>query len=220
MHKESKTCDELIGELSSKFDSLADGRQYWIGLAGGPGSGKSTLTGMIKEALGDKVTVIPMDGYHFYRSELDAMEDPEEAHKRRGAPFTFNARKLVDDLTEARRTGEGCFPDFEHGKGDPEEGRISLERGKKIVMVEGNYLLLGDEPWNLLKREVFDEGWFLYVPVEECKRRVAQRHCEVKKMTREEAMWRVTSNDGPNAELVARESIGNADRVIEILEAD
>jgi pantothenate kinase len=216
MQKEIKTCGEIIGELSSKFDSLPENCQYWIGLAGGPGSGKSTVTRNIKEALGDKIDVIPMDGYHFYRSELDAMENPEEAHERRGAPFTFNARKLVEDLTRARRTGSGCFPGFDHINRDPEERSICLKPGKKIVIVEGNYLLLSESPWNLLRRDVFDEGWFLYVPIEECKRRVLKRHHEVMKMTREESVWRVLTNDGPNAELVNNESIKNADRIFQM----
>ncbi|WP_411825541.1 uridine kinase [Luteolibacter sp. AS25] len=216
MHKEKRTCDELIKELSSKFDSLPENRQYWIGLAGGPGSGKSTVTGKLKAALGDKIDVIPMDGYHYYRSELDLMEDPIEAHERRGAPFTFNAEKLVEDLTRAHESGSGLFPGFDHSKCDPEERSVSLAPGKKIVIVEGNYLLLSESPWNLLLLDVFDEGWFLYVPLEECKRRVLKRHHQVMKMTREEAMWRVMTNDGPNAELVTNESIQNAHRVIEI----
>ena len=216
MQKEIKTYGELISELSSKFDSLPENYQYWIGLAGGPGSGKSTVTRKIKEALGDKIEVIPMDGYHFYRSELDAMVNPQEAHERRGAPFTFNARKLVDDLMQAHRIGSGYFPSFDHNNRDPEERSVCLEAGKKIVIVEGNYLLLSESPWNLLRLNVFDEGWFLYVPLEECKRRVLKRHNQVMKMTREEAMWRVLTNDGPNAELVNNESIENADRIIEI----
>ena len=32
-----------------------------------------------------------MDGYHYYRSELDEMSDPELAHARRGAEFTFDS---------------------------------------------------------------------------------------------------------------------------------
>lgn len=90
--------------------------------------------------------MIPMDGYHFYRSELDAMDNPQEAYERRGAPFTFNARKLVDDLIQAHRTGSGYFPGFDHSNRDPEERSICLEPGKKIVIVEGNYLLLNESP--------------------------------------------------------------------------
>ena len=70
MQKERKTYAELISELLSKYDSLPEERQYWIGLAGGPGSGKSTVANKIKEALADKVDVIPMDGYHFYQRRI------------------------------------------------------------------------------------------------------------------------------------------------------
>ena len=105
-----------------------------VGLAGGPGSGKSTVAGKIKEALRDQVDIIPMDGYHYSCSELNEMENPEQAHERRGAPFTFNSRKLVDDLIEARRTGSGHVPDFDHKERDPVEGRISLKPGKRIVI--------------------------------------------------------------------------------------
>ena len=216
MQKETKTYSELIEELSSKFDSLSGSSQYWIGLAGGPGSGKSTVARRIKEALCDQIVVIPMDGYHYYRSELDGMENPEEAHERRGAPFTFNSQKLVDDLIEALRAGSGYFPGFDHEERDPAENRVCLKPGKRIVIVEGNYLLLNESPWNRLQCEVFDEGWFLYVPPEECNRRVLKRHHQVLKLSREESMWRLMTNDGPNTELVNQESIGNADRIVEI----
>jgi len=110
LHRETKTHKELITELSSIVDSLAENHQYWIGLAGAPGSGKSTVAQKVKAALDDKLVVIPMDGYHYYRAELDAMANPQEAHQRRGAPFTFNADKLVGDLLQARKTGSGVFP--------------------------------------------------------------------------------------------------------------
>ena len=207
---------ELIDELSSKVDSLSESSQYWIGLAGAPGSGKSTVAQRIKEALGDQITIIPMDGYHYSRSELDKMEDPEEAHERRGAPFTFNSQKFVADLVEARRTRSSHFPGFDHEERDPVDNRISLKPGKRLVIVEGNYLLLNESPWNRLQREVFNETWLLFLPLEECKRRVLKRHRQVMKLSREESMWRVMTNDGPNAELVNQESVGNADRIIEI----
>ena len=113
-------------------------------------------------------------------------------------------------------SNQGKKPRVDHEERDPVEDRICLKPGKRIVIVEGNYLLLNERPWNRLQSEVFDERWFLFVPLEECKRRVLKRHRQVMKMSREEAMWRLMTNDGPNAELVNRESIGNADRIIEI----
>lgn len=73
----------------------------------------------LQERLGRLLTIIPMDGYHYYQSELDTMEDPEEAHARRGAPFTFNSAKFVGALIKARKEGQGSFPCFDHGTGDP-----------------------------------------------------------------------------------------------------
>ncbi|XP_019089401.1 PREDICTED: ATP-dependent kinase YFH7-like [Camelina sativa] len=43
-----------------------------------------------------------MDGFHLYRSQLDAMEDPKEAHARRGAPWTFDPALLLNCLKKLR----------------------------------------------------------------------------------------------------------------------
>ena len=53
---------DIISELSERYNSLANQEQYWIGLAGGPGSGKSTICEQLLSALGQKLTVRPMDG--------------------------------------------------------------------------------------------------------------------------------------------------------------
>ena len=74
--------DELADELNGRAAQLGGHAQYWIGLAGAPGSGKSTLAAALRERLGERLTLIPMDGYHYYRQELDAMSDPKNAHAR------------------------------------------------------------------------------------------------------------------------------------------
>ena len=213
--KRMKEYDDLAAELRQRAAQLTDDKQFWIGLAGGPGSGKSTLAEALKARLAELLTIVPLDGYHYYRSELDRMKDPEEAHARRGAPFTFNANKFVDDLIKARNAGEGVFPSFDHGAGDPVEADIQLLKGPQIVLVEGNYLLLDTEPWIHLRVRVFDETWFLDVSVSECNRRVYERHIKTGK-TEEHARLRVATNDSINAELITKVSRGYADRIIQI----
>ena len=71
--------------------------------------------------------VLPMDGYHFYRHELDQMEDPVHAHARRGAEFTFDSKKFVRDVIAGFESGHGSFPDFDHAKKDPEPGKIHFD---------------------------------------------------------------------------------------------
>lgn len=206
--------DELVSCLQETVARLDANTQSWIGLAGAPGSGKSTVAAGLQGRMGDALVVIPMDGYHFSRHELDAMSDPENAHARRGAPFTFDAPRLIQDLREARRRGVGSFPSFDHGAGDPVENTIALTNERaRVVLVEGNYLLLDDEPWCQLREHVFDEGWFLDVPLDECNRRVYQRHLATGKSAHV-AQWRVETNDSLNAELVITQSRKNADRIL------
>eukprot|EP00300_Choanocystis_sp_HF-7_P010082 c16774_g1_i4.p2 GENE.c16774_g1_i4~~c16774_g1_i4.p2 ORF type:complete len:125 (+),score=25.06 c16774_g1_i4:41-376(+) len=98
----------LARELAERVRGKS--KPYWIAIAGVPGSGKSTLTKNLCEALqqlGVSCQTIPMDGYHYYRYELDKMQDPKLAHERRGAHWTFNAEKFVADLKAARDAGYG-----------------------------------------------------------------------------------------------------------------
>lgn len=216
MPAELLTIRQLAGELRARYQQLVD-EQYWIGIAGPPGSGKSTLAEALKSFLGEPLTVITMDGFHYYRRELDAMPDPIEAHARRGAPFTFDAKKFVDALLDARKKGSGAFPGFDHGRGDPVADEILLPPGPRIVLVEGNYLLLDQPPWRILPEKVFDETWFLEVPLETSNRRVYERHLKTGK-SKATARRRVETNDGPNALLVNSVSPPRASRILKIVE--
>ena len=158
------TYDRLAADLKKRYLELRKNEQYWIGLAGNPGSGKSTLAEALLKRLDGLLTVIPLDGFHYYREELDDMEDVDEAYARRGAPFTFNAEKFVSVIKAAHREGKGTFPDFDHRAGDPVEHAIALSAGPQVVLVEGNYVLLSEQPWEQLQSCVFDETWFLDIP--------------------------------------------------------
>lgn len=187
-------------------------RQFWLGIVGAPGAGKSTLSLALWDRFGSAAVVIPMDGYHYYRTELDAMPHATEAHRRRGAPFTFNAKKFVDDLTLARQTGSGVFPSFQHGIGDPAEDDIELLATQhRLVIVEGNYLLLDDEPWCHLAA-IFDETWFIDVRIDTIRQRLRQRFLEFG-MSADAARDRVESNDIPNAKLIQQQCRPKANRI-------
>ena len=151
----------LRDELVKAHFSNSEGKQKWIAVAGGPGSGKSTLTAalvdMVNEkcrdegATNDVCVCLPMDGFHFSRAELRSIADREPSITfekliaRRGAPWTFDVEGLVSCLKKARERGEGLLPTYSRQRSDPVwDPGARLEKHHSIVLIEGNYLLNWD----------------------------------------------------------------------------
>ncbi|MFN0125209.1 MAG: AAA family ATPase [Verrucomicrobiales bacterium] len=141
---------------------------YMIGIAGIPGSGKSTLARTLASRIPGAV-VIPMDGYHFPRCQLDA-----EGLRRRGAPHTFDRDSFRSDMESLRRTRCGVFPAFDHAEKDPKAAAIHVTAGTPLVVVEGIYVLMRDYECDHL----FDLRVFLDCDADEAIERLTRRHVE------------------------------------------
>lgn len=177
-------------------------------LAGVPGSGKSTITSKVVQLLNDKVkaAVLPQDGYHFYRAELAKFPDPHEAFERRGAPFTFNAERFVQTVGALRSDAVVKAPSFDHSKKDPVEDDIVIYPDVQVVFVEGNYVLLKDEPWAQL-RHLADETWFVTGDDNTILSRLVERHLAAGiSSNREEAVKRAGGSDKLNADYIQHHS--------------
>jgi hypothetical protein len=83
---------------------LSQTKTIWIGICGVPGAGKTTFAGELAEKLNKAIPTqaLPMDGYHYARKVLDTFPNPDEAHRRRGAPFTFDSKRFAKELWEGR----------------------------------------------------------------------------------------------------------------------
>ncbi len=89
----------LAARVRALAAERADGEKTWIAVAGPPGSGKTTMCAQIAEALnkdGVPTAVLPMDGFHYYRKELDMMPDPQV-----GWPGTMRRDSRLPDATAA-----------------------------------------------------------------------------------------------------------------------
>lgn len=161
---------------------------------------------------------IPMDGYHYSRAQLSAMEDPENAHARRGAEFTFDGPSFLELVKAVRaQTPESPVlfaPSFDHALKDPKADDIPILPGVQVLLFEGNYLSLDKSPWNEAAA-MMDELWFVEVDFDTARRRLIERHVRTGvTATAEEADKRVTENDLVNGEEIARCKIGSVDEVI------
>lgn len=223
MHKQTKFSVHQVKELADRilrlyYDKSKSNENYRvvISLAGIPGSGKTTLSDELMKLLNNEVKsiVLPQDGFHYYRSDLIKMPNPEEAVFRRGAPFTFNVEKyveLISDLRDANKDTKA--PSFDHSLKDPVENDILIDKDTKIVILEGNYLSLRDPYWSDIEKYV-DEAWFVDIPLELARERLIRRHVETGVTANEtDATARVDGTDLLNAKYILQNS-KNADLLI------
>lgn len=179
-----------------------------IGLAGLPGSGKTTLAQQLQLDFlsahpNCSMQVLSMDGFHLSKAQLQALPNPERAFARRGAPWTFDALGFVQKLRELKGgQGRVTWPIFEHRVGDPVADAIVIEPNCQLILVEGLYILYREQAWAGLEG-LWDETWYLDTPLELAQARLVQRHQQAWGISQAAALERVLSSDAKNAALVA-----------------
>ncbi|WP_245392146.1 nucleoside/nucleotide kinase family protein [Salinicola halophyticus] len=199
--------DPLIVDVARRLIDSPERRL--LGLVGAPGSGKSTLSAALLSALGDRAQVVPMDGFHLSNRQLVALG----REQRKGAPDTFDAfgyRDLLLRLRTPHDESEIVYaPGFYREIEEPIAASIAVPPVTSLIITEGNYLLLEDEPWPQV-REMLDEVWFLDVDRELREERLVARHRQFGR-TQQQALDWVRTTDAPNAERIQAVA-ANADR--------
>lgn len=183
--------------------------RWIIGLAGLPGSGKTTLAARLADEINARtgpntLVALGMDGFHLTKAELRRLPKPAEAFARRGAPWTFDTiafHQRLQALREAAGRAEVTWPGFEHSVGDPVEAAYRVPASTRLVIVEGLYLLHRGDGWEPIS-QLFDERWLLDTPSGVAMERLALRHMQAWGITRGEAERRIATNDRLNAAIV------------------
>jgi pantothenate kinase len=149
---------------------------------------------------GDKAgaAVVPMDGFHFDNAVLEERDLLE----RKGAPETFDVGGLKRTLNALRDTPSEdiCVPLFDRSLEVSRGSARVITPNHKIILVEGNYLLLDQTPWNQLHK-LFDLSIYLNVPQDTLRERLIERW-ERYGFDNATAIHKATSNDLPNAQTV------------------
>jgi pantothenate kinase len=190
--------EALLARIRALADDAAG--RVLVALAGAPGAGKSTLAADLVAGLGPGAALVPMDGFHLDNAILDA----RGRRFAKGSPDTFDVAGFAAMLRRLKAEDEVIIPVFDRS--------IDLSRGSarivgpqaRIAVVEGNYLLLRDAPWDGLA-DLWDLTVFLDVPEAELERRLVARWLD-HGLDPAAARQRAEANDLPNARIVAARS--------------
>lgn len=182
---------------------VPSGGRAIVGVAGSPGSGKTTLARAVAERVDELAGVgtavqLPMDGFHLANATLDALG----RHDRKGAIDTFDGWGFVALLERVlAETGHVVYaPAFERTVDEPVAGSIPIPPEARLIIAEGNYLLIDQDPWSRIPA-LLAESWFVATPDEVRMRRLVDRHTRHGRSAEAATAW-ARDVDGANALLI------------------
>ncbi len=198
--------DTDIETLTRHLLAFAPDRRVICAIAGPPASGKSTTAeGLVTRLNAEEpgsADLLAMDGFHYDDQHLV----PAGLRPRKGAPETFDIDGLRHALLRLRQNEEEAVavPVFDRDLEIARAGARLIRRSVRVVVAEGNYLLLRRPSWDALAA-LFDITVMVEVPEAELMERL-RRRWEGYGLSEADIAWKLDGNDLPNGRLVAAES--------------
>ena len=177
------TIDNLFLPFLRRMSKLQQkmGRRLLVFMAAPPGVGKSTLALLLERLSNTDEELVPvqalgLDGFHYPNSYLNTHSVEREGKliplsSIKGSPETFAVEKLIGKLTDIRKN-DVRWPIYDRTIHDIVEEIVTVR--KPIVILEGNWLLLGENPW-LNVRSFADYSLFISAEPADLKERLIRR---------------------------------------------
>lgn len=206
--------------LSHLLDSDQGTHRVLASLAGIPGSGKSTFAATLAHVARhllppETFVVVGMDGWHWPNDFLDRQTTTDgdgnviPLRKRKGGPQSFDVAALANALL-ALHAGDRpvSLPVYDRQRHDPISDALTITPETRIVLVEGNYLLSIEPPWEYVSGQ-FRPKLFLVCDRATARERITARHVRGG-ATPEQANAKYEENDRMSVQAVLR-TAENAD---------
>lgn len=215
--------------LSGLLDELEARQQkergrLLAGLAGIPGSGKSTFAAALAVAAERRwgpgwFAAVGMDGWHYPNAFLQArqitLESGESIPLRRlkGGPESFDVGAFVQALKLLRdASADVSVPVYGRQLHEPVAGALRIPALARIVLIEGNYLLSDAPPWDQAST-LLAPRLFLICDEALARQRVIARHIRGG-MSPAAAEAKYQENDHRNTRIILA-TMSRADMLIE-----
>lgn len=197
--------DQVLVPLLRRIASLhaSGGGRTVVFFAGPPAAGKSTVALLLerfaKDVEGCDLQCIGLDGFHHYNDYLRShtvMRDGVEVSLMavKGSPESFDAARFAAKLAELKAGGDVAWPVYDRTIHEPRENAVMVTA--PIVLIEGNWLLLDEEPWAPLG-DLADLTVFLHADEADVRERAIARKSKGG-LSHDEAAAHYERSDGPN----------------------
>ena len=155
----------------------------------------------------DRIQAIGLDGFHYHSDYINShnavvMGKEVPMKKVKGCPETYDTKKLEDKLKKIKEE-DILWPIYDRNIHDVVEDVEKIT--KDIVLIEGNWLLLDEEPWKTLK-DTADYTIMIRSEEETLKERLIGRKMKGG-LTREEAEDWYINSDSVNVRRVLETSL-------------
>jgi len=122
-----------------------------IGIAGGTGSGKTTVTKKIKNEFGKDVTVICHD---FYYKRTDHLPENEKNKLNYDHPHSLDTDLLISDIKSLQKGNAINAPVYSFAKHNREKDTLHIIP-TKVIIVEGILIFENEELRKLMNIKIF-----------------------------------------------------------------